>query len=364
MVGGEGVLGRYTPEGILADNFRRQAERFVGEIDNCVREGAINVAREMIADSPRTFETLAPGKTAEIQAALNAYLDTLVQSAPVEQPQVNSAAEPVVPAQAQATSAEVTPPLKQISEAEASPQIAACITSEQVAELIKEWEIPVSPGKLDDGTEVAREPVPGYLAVIRMKTLVDSIIKATDDQLDRVIEEKQKLVPRFGGLREKVIALARAERIKTMESPLNPARDEVEEAEPTLVQKTREFCRYLSINFGKVYRGDLIDRFVDLLTNVSEGLIPIDPTSATVELELDEDTIGMSFDTIKIEMLNKAVQSFLTEGDFSTAEQLRACSVTFQIEQKTKMVGSKRDSYWNSRMKYGTARVVISPKHD
>ena len=197
-----------------------------------------------------------------------------------------------------------------------------------------------------------------------MKTLVDSIIQATDDQLDGVIEKKQKLVPRFGGLREKVIALARAERIKTIELPLSPAQDEVEEAEPKLVQATREFCRFLSINFGKVYKGDLVDRFVGLLTNVGEGLISIDPTSATVELDLDEDTIGMSFDTFKLNMLDKAVQSFLTEGSYSTIKQLQACSVTFQIEQKTKMVGSKRDSYWNSRMKYGTARVVISPKHD
>lgn len=364
MVGGEGVLSQFRPNNELGRNFDVLAARILNELRLDIEKGHFDIARDLVASIGGVFAQIVPGKSAEIQAALTALIDSQMQQALVEQPQVNSTAEPVVSAEAQATTTEATVPLKQVSEAEAIPQINACTTIEQVAELIKEWEIPVSLGKLEDGAEVAREPVPGYLAVVRMKTLVDSIIQATDDQLDEVIEKKQKLVPRFGGLREKVIALAKAERTKTIELPLGPAQDEVVEAEPTLVQKTQEFCRYLSINFGKVYKGDLIDHFVRLLTDVSEGLIPVDPTSATVELDLDEDTIGTSFDTIKLNMLDKAVQSFLTEGDFSTAEQLRACLVTFQIDQKIKMVGTEKDSYWNRRMKYGIAKVVISPKQD
>jgi len=362
MVDGEHVLSQFRPNNEFGPNFDRIARKLLNELRLDIEQGHFDIARDLVASIGGVFAQIVPGRSAEIQAALTALIDLQMQSAPVEQPQVADPDEPVVPAEHQVAQEEAAPPLKQVSEAEAIPQIDACTKIEQVAELIKGWEIPVSLGKLDDGAEVAREPVPGYLAVVRMKNLVDLIIQAADDQLDGVIEKKQKLVPRFGGLREKVIALARAERTKTIELPLSPAQDEVEEAEPKLVQATREFCRFLSINFGKVYKGDLVDRFVGLLTNVGEGLISIDPTSATVELDLDEDTIGMSFDTFKLNMLDKAVQSFLTEGSYSTIKQLQACSVTFQIEQKTKMVGSKRDSYWNSRMKYGTAKVVISPK--
>ena len=362
MAGEVDVLSQFRPNNELGPNFDRIARKLLNELRLDIEQGHFDIARGLVANIGGVFAQVVPGKSAEIQAALIALIDSQMQPAPVEQPKVIGSVEPVVSGENQVTPVEVAPPLKQVSEAEASPQIAACITIEQVAELIKEWEIPVSPGKLDDGTEVAREPVPGYLAVARMKTLVDSIIQVTNDQLDEVIKTKQKLVPRFGGLRDLVIALAIAERTKTIELPLSPAQDEVEEIEPKLVQATREFCRYLGLNLGKVLKGDLIEHFVGLLNNVTEGQIPIDSTSAMVELNLDENTIGMSFSTFQLDMLSKAVQSFLTEGDYSTINQLQACSITFQIEQKTRMVGSERDSYWNSRMKYGTAKVVISPK--
>lgn len=69
-------LAEFAPEGKLAVNFQRQAERLLAAIEEAIKSGDLNTARNLIASSAEIFSQLAPERTQEIQDALDRFFSS------------------------------------------------------------------------------------------------------------------------------------------------------------------------------------------------------------------------------------------------------------------------------------------------